>query len=237
LNRTIPPVNLSENWVVFVENQSNGMGSLYHGEREFALRMKQTLISLAASAVLLAGTAFAQQQTQPPQSPEIAQFQKLEDQWSDALMKRDQYTLENLMSPVYVDISSGADITTRNQQIALLYEKSGPQPVSMEQRVVNVRTIEDVAVVDGTYIQKWKVNGALHEERGIFTHVYQHARGTWVCVNSQRTAVVEQGGEKTKKPEKKSTAALPFHIPLLYKGKDSSQPAPAPGSDATTPQQ
>jgi hypothetical protein len=224
-------VNLSENWVVFVENQSNGMGSLYHGERDFALRMKQTLILLAASTVLLAGTATAQQQATPPESPEIAQFQKLEDQWSDALMKRDQYTLENLMSPQYVDISSGGDITTRNQQVALLYEKSGPQPVSMEQRVVNVRSIEDVAVVDGTYIQKWKVNGSIHEERGIFTHVYQHARGNWICVNSQRTAVVEQGDAKVSKAGKKSNAELPFHVPLLFKGKDSSQPAPAPGSD------
>lgn len=193
--------------------------------------MKQILISLAACTVLLAGTAIAQQQATPPESPEIAQFQKLEDQWSDALMKRDQYTLENLMSPQYVDISSVGDITTRNQQVALLYEKSGPQPVSMEQRVVNVRSIEDVAVVDGTYIQKWKVNGLIHEERGIFTHVYQHARGNWICVNSQRTAVVEQGDAKVSKAGKKSNAELPFHVPLLFKGKYSSQPASAPGSD------
>jgi Domain of unknown function (DUF4440) len=200
--------------------------------------MKQTLISLAACAALLTGTAPAQQPASSPsgESPEITQFQKLEDQWSDALVKRDQYGLENLMSPVYIDISSGGDITTRNQQIALLYEKSGPQPVSMEQRVVNVRTIEDVTVVDGTYIQKWKVNGVVHEERGIFTHVYQHARGTWVCVNSQRTPVVEKGDEKTSKQAKKSNADLPFHIPLLFKGKDSTQPAPAPGSDPA-PQQ
>jgi hypothetical protein len=194
--------------------------------------MKQTLILLAACAALHAGPAFSQQPSSSAQPPEIAQFQKLEDQWSEALMKRDQYALENLMSPAYVDISSGGDITTRNQQIALLYEKSGPQPVSMEQRVVNVRTIEDVSVVDGTYIQKWKVNGVMHEERGIFTHVYQHARGNWVCVNSQRTPVVEQGDEKVnKQAAKKSNAELPFHIPLLFKGKDSTQPAPAPGSD------
>ncbi len=198
--------------------------------------MKQNLFLLAVSAVLLAGSAVAQQPVTPPQSPEIDQFQKFEDQWSNALVKQDQYALENLMSPVYVDISSGGDITTRNQQIAALYEKSGPQPVSMEQRVVNVRTIEDVAVVDGTYIQKWKLNGTVHEERGIFTHVYQHARGNWICVNSQRTAVVERGEEKTKKTAKKSNADLPFHIPLLFKGSDSSQPAANPGS-AVAPQQ
>jgi hypothetical protein len=195
--------------------------------------MKQILISLAACTVLLTGMALGQQPTPSSSglSPEIAQFQKLEDQWSEALEKHDQYTLELLMSPAFLDISSVGDITTRNQQIALLYEKSGPEPVSMEQRVVNVRTIEDTAIVDGTYIQKWKVNGVVHEERGIFTHVYQHARGNWACVHSQRTPVVEKGDEKTNKQAKKSNAELPFHIPLLFKGKDSSQPAPAQGSD------
>jgi hypothetical protein len=135
------------------------------------------------------------------------------------------------MSPSYIDISSTGEISTRNQQIAMLYERSIPQSLSMEQRVVNVRILEDVAVVDGTYILKGKINGVTREERGIFTHVYQRAHGTWVCVHSQRTVVVEQSDQKTAKTAtKKSTADLPFHIPLLHKGADSTQPPPAPGS-------
>jgi len=34
------------------------------------------------------------------------------------------------------------DVTTRNQQIAMLFQK-GDEPVSMEQRVVSVRTFGD----------------------------------------------------------------------------------------------
>ncbi|HTD55237.1 MAG TPA: nuclear transport factor 2 family protein, partial [Silvibacterium sp.] len=120
--------------------------------------MKSIFVSFAASAVLL-GSLAAAQQSAPQQPPEIVQFQKLEDQWSDAEAKRDQYQLELLMSPVLVNISATGEVTTRNQQIAQLYEKSGSQLVSMEQRVVNVRTFEDTAVVDGTYIIKWKING------------------------------------------------------------------------------
>lgn len=195
--------------------------------------MKRILFSLAVCAALLPGMAAAQQTAtaQPGQPPEIAQFQKFEDQWSDAVVKHDQYALENLMSPSYIDISSVGEITTRNQQIAMLYERSIPQPMSMEQRVVNVRVLEDVAVVDGTYILKGKFNGVMREERGIFTHVYQRARGTWVCVHSQRTAVVEQTDQKAQKAAgKKSNAELPFHIPLFHKGAESTQPPPAPGS-------
>jgi len=193
--------------------------------------MKSIFVSLAASAVLL-GSLAAAQQTATTQPPQITQFQKLEDQWSDAVAKRDQYGLELLMSPILVDISATGEVTTRNQQIAQLFEKGGPQLVSMEQRVVNVRTLEDMALVDGTYVIKWKIDGQIREERGIFTHVYQHVRNNWVCVHAQRTAVVEKGGEqKTKTASKKSNAELPFHIPLIYKGKESTQTPPAAGSD------
>jgi hypothetical protein len=196
--------------------------------------MKSIFVSLAASAVLFVSLAAAQQSA-PQQPPEIVQFQKLEDQWSDAVAKRDQFTLELLMSPVLVNISATGEVTTRNQQIAQLYEKAGPQLISMEQRVVNVRTFEDTAVVDGTYIIKWKINGQTQEERGIFTHVFQHARGNWVCVHAQRTAVVEKTDQKPKTASKKSNAELPFHIPLIHNGAQSTQAPPTPGADPKSP--
>lgn len=206
--------------------------------------MRHIFFSLAASAALFAGLASAQQTgttqpskpTQPTQPPEIVQFQKLEDQWSEAVAKRDQFALENILSPILVNISSTGEVTTRNQQVAELFEKGGPQPVSVEQRVVNVRIFEDTALVDGTYIVKWKTNGVLREERGIFTHVYQHARSNWICVHSQRTAVVEKTDEKQKTASKKTNAELPFHIPLIYQGKQSTQPPPPAGSQNDPPQ-
>ncbi len=203
--------------------------------------MKHIFVSLAASAVLFAGLASAQQTgttqpTKPTQPPEIIQFQKLEDQWSEAIAKRDQFGLEVILAPILINISSDGAITTRNQQVAQLFEKGGPQVVSMEQRVVNVRTFEDTALVDGTYIIKWKTNGVVREERGIFTHVYQHARSNWICVHSQRTAVVEKTDEKQKTSSKKTNAELPFHIPLIYQGKQSTQPPPPAGSQNDPPQ-
>jgi len=51
-------------------------------------------------------------------SPEIAQFQKIEDSWSSAINMRDQYGLELVLSPLFVDVSASGDITTRNQQLA-----------------------------------------------------------------------------------------------------------------------
>ncbi|MGC2163966.1 MAG: nuclear transport factor 2 family protein [Silvibacterium sp.] len=196
--------------------------------------MRTILLSLVAAALLpLAASvppvAQAQQATQQP--PQITEFQKIEDQWSAALVKQDQFTLETILSPTFVDISSEGEITTRNQQVADMYEKGEPQPVMLEHRVVNVRLIEDVAIVDGTYFERSKLNGVEREERGVFTHIYQHVREVWVCVQSQRTAVVEQMPEKKKQGKKKSDAELPFHIPLLHKGAESTQ---QPSSQTTS---
>ncbi len=170
----------------------------------------------------LPGTAesAAPGQTKPP---EVAQFQGFEDQWSTAVVHADQYTMENLLSPVYVGISATGDVTTRNQQIADLFDKSAA-PVSMEQRVVSVREFGDMALVSGTYILKWRTDGRVREERGIFTHVYAHERDRWDCVNAQRTPVVEMTPGQGKKKQAKSDADEPFHIPLFYKGKQSTQP-------------
>lgn len=195
--------------------------------------MRHILLSLATALSFFAAAAvpsvtLAQQQQAVQQPPLIIEFQKIEDQWSTALVKQDQYTLETILSPTFVSISSVGEIGTRNQTVAALYEKGLPQPISMEHRVVNVRIIEDVAVVDGTYIEKTKLNGVEREERGIFTHVFQHVRGVWVCVQSQRTAVVEQDDEKKKAEKKKSDAALPFHIPLLHQGAESTQQTAPP---------
>jgi ketosteroid isomerase-like protein len=196
-----------------------------------------------ASAVFVlcsvAGSARAQQAeavtpgstTQPP---EVKEFQGLEDQWSNAVVKNDQYTMEFLLSPLYVDISSTGDVTTRNQQIAMLFQKGG-EPVSMEQRVVSVRTFGDTALVSGTYIVKWRTNGSVREERGIFTHVYNRSRMHWACVNAQRTAVVDLMPGKQKASTKKSNAPEPFHIPLLYEGAQPSQAATGQSARAPAP--
>jgi len=184
------------------------------------------------------GTLFAQQAESiaagQPQPPEVKEFQGFEDQWSMAVVKADQYQLEYLLSPLYVDISSTGDVTTRNQQIAQLFDKSGDEPVSMEQRVVSVRTFGDTAVVSGTYIVKRKTNGTIREERGIFTHVYERGGNHWSCVNAQRTAVVDLTPVK-QKTQQKSEAGLPFHIPLFHRGAESTQTSAAQGTTPTPP--
>lgn len=199
------------------------------------MSFKPYLIAVFACVLSGAGSLCAQQAESvtpgQPQPPEVKEFQGYEDQWSADVVKADQYGLEYLLSPVYVDISATGDVTTRNQQIALLFQK-GDEPISMEQRVVSVREFGDTAVVSGTYIIKWRRSNGTNEERGIFTHVYARNHNHWACVNAQRTAVVDlTPAGKQKAARQKSRASEPFHIPLFYKGAD---PAPQPEGQALT---
>jgi len=144
------------------------------------------------------------------ESPEKREFQKIEDSWSNSVNQRDQYNLELVLSPLFVDVSASGDITTRSQQLAQLITGED-KTVHLDQRVITVRMLGDIAVANGTYSLHHKVNTAQVDEKGVFTHVFERLRGGWVCINSQRTVLREDTPNvKTKKP---SNAELPFHFP------------------------
>lgn len=188
------------------------------------------------SAVLLAGGIAAAQTSSPDAaapatpapsepgvtstvSPEVAQFQKIEDSWSDAVNRRDQYALELVLSPLFVDVSAQGDVTTRNQQVVQVISGQD-KSVYLTQKVITVRLLGDIAVANGTYTLHHKVNTAEVDEKGIFTHVFERVRGGWLCINSQRTVLRQDSNSKQKKA---STAEEPFHIPFFSKGDKGPQ--------------
>src|SRR5580658_7238461 len=91
--------------------------------------------------------SLAQQAPQAnPVPPEFREMQQVEDRWATAITKRDQYALELVLAPQYIGISASGDVVTRNQQIAHLFVKnSGPD--SLEQKVISVRLVGEVAIV------------------------------------------------------------------------------------------
>jgi Domain of unknown function (DUF4440) len=188
--------------------------------------------------LLCLGMSVEAQQAAPPAAktstapPAFREMQAVEDHWSYAVTERDQYGMELVLAPQFIGISASGDVTTRNQQIAGLLAK-GAGPESLEQKVVSVRFVGDVAIVNGTYVMSWKSDKGPLLEKGIFSHVFEHVRANWLCLNSQRTVVAEdtkRAAQEKPKSSKRSDAALPLHVPLVYKGPTSTQPAPLPGS-------
>jgi hypothetical protein len=84
------------------------------------------------------------------QSPEITQFQKIEDNWANAVNQHDQYSLENVLSPLFVDVAASGDITTRNQQLALVIAGED-KTLWLTQKVITVRMLGDISVANDNY--------------------------------------------------------------------------------------
>jgi acyl dehydratase len=108
-------------------------------------------------------SATAEANVTTTKSPEIQQFQKIEDSWSIAVNQRDQYGLELVLSPLFVDVSASGDITTRNQQVAFVITGED-KTIHLDQRVITVRMLGDIAVANGTYSLHHKVNSGQADE-------------------------------------------------------------------------
>lgn len=146
-------------------------------------------------------------------SPEVQQFQTIEDAWSKALNGHDQYALENVLSPLFMDVSANGDITTRNQQVALVLSDDD-KSYWMSQKVVLVRMLGDTAVASGTYTLRHRVGSQTVDDQGVFTHVFEKQHDRWVCLNSQRTVLRQDG---TGRQKKQSSTQEPFHFPFFSK--------------------
>jgi ketosteroid isomerase-like protein len=145
---------------------------------------------------------------------DVQTFQQIEDRWSNAINTRDQRALELVLSPELTDISAAGNVTTRTQEIAVLH-LTGAEPISVAQCVANVRTFGDVAIVVGTYLEQLRVAGTPLQRRGLFTHVYQRARGSWFCVSSHRTAIAVPVHLTKQGPKPQGNVVYPPPIPML----------------------
>lgn len=183
------------------------------------------LAVFACTGPAVSQTAIATAPVTSAETPDIRELQKVEDSWSNALNQRDQYGLELVLSPLFVNVSSTGDISTRNQQVVSLINQED-KTATTEQRVITVRMLGDVAVANGTYSYTHKVNGNVVDEKGVFTHVFQRLRGNWVCLNAQRTLLRAEAPTRVKAraAKTKNDGDLPFHIPLFSKSDKSDKP-------------
>ena len=141
-------------------------------------------------------------------SPEIKQFQKIEDSWDDAVNRRDQYGLELVLSPLFLDVAASGDISTRNQQLAYLLTTED-KSLHLEQKVVTVRMLGDTAVANGTYVLHHRGSSGQVDEKGVFTHVFERAHSGWLCINSQRTRSTRGRRQEQKAVQCRIAVPLP----------------------------
>src|SRR3984885_6889995 len=139
--------------------------------------------------------------SQAPLLTDKQAFQQIEDRWSEAINKRDQYALELVLSPELIDISAAGTVMSRDQQIATLLQKH-TEPLLLDQRVVNVRSFGEIAVVIGNYVEQPSAREKVAWRSGMFTHIYRRVLGRWSCISSQRTAIADPSPQKARSAKK-----------------------------------
>jgi hypothetical protein len=194
--------------------------------------------SVLLCTLMIAANARAQQATDTTQSDaastmsqQIADLQKIVDRWDDAIDQHDQYALELVLAPQFIAVSDTGQVENRDQTVSELVRKDAPR-YTLAQKVVSVREVGDVAVVNGTYDRTYQGSRLSHtkekSQRGVFSQVYVRARNSWECINSQRTLIVETAGSKKKSKEESKEKPLGhdlgFHLPGMHHSSDASQP-------------
>jgi len=169
------------------------------------------------------------QQSSVQMAQNVAELQKVADRWDEAVYQHDQYALELVLAPQYIDISDTGEVTNRDQQISEMMMKDAPH-FQLTQKVVSVRMVGDVAVANGTYDRVFQGNKLSRTksktERGVFSQVYVRARNSWECINSQRTIIQEPVVKGKKKSadesnEKQLNHDLGFHFPGTHHSSSS----------------
>lgn len=174
-----------------------------------------------------AGSVHAQSSLEGPavsaaNAQQIAALQKVADHWDEALDQRDQYALELVLAPEYIEITDTGNVLSRDQVVSELITK-GAAHYQLTQKVITVRVLGDVAVVNGTYDRVFPAPKMSHdkkrEERGVYSQVYIRARNSWACINSQQTRIEgtpEKSGKKSKDGDKALNEDMGFHFPSFH---------------------
>lgn len=134
-------------------------------------------------------------------APEVAEMQKIADLWDEAVNQRDSYGLDLVLSPKLVDISSSGQVSSRDEMVAKITQKNSGV-ISLNQTVAKVNRVGALAIVNGTYAFKFhedREGRKLKDETGVYSQVFEWRQNTWVCVNSQRTALTALTGHSVDK--------------------------------------
>ena len=172
-------------------------------------RLNAVIIAVAFSASLFHSQSHSASENLPSTSVEV--FQALENRLCKADAERDQFTLELLLDPDFIDISPAGVLTTRNQDIANVL-RSAPDLSSVSERVTNARVVGTVAVVVGTYFEQQHGKDQPAQTEGAFMHVYSLERGNWICISSQRTPIIKPMELKEHHPKKQRNHG---HLPSV----------------------
>jgi ketosteroid isomerase-like protein len=120
-----------------------------------------------------------------------SELQKLDKEWSAAIVKNDAHAIEQFMSDDWVIIGPEGNVIERSRFLEVI--KSGDLThESMESDDWHVRVYGDTALVTSEAKSKGKYKGQVFETHERSTSVYVRKEGRWQCVHTQLTPIAKR---------------------------------------------
>jgi ketosteroid isomerase-like protein len=146
--------------------------------------MKRTVGALLTICI----GALALADTRVPSTAET--LKQLERDWAVAIKAGDGEQVGRILGDDWVEVSNDGRKLTKEQLIAGV--KSGRVKVeSIEFGPMDVKVLGDVAVVQGSHVEKSTANGQRISGEVVWMDVFANRDGNWVVVRSQSAARVE----------------------------------------------
>ena len=114
----------------------------------------------------------------------------LENQWQEALTRRDVAMLDRLMADDYVLTTVGGEVVNKARVLAEV--KSANATADVRNTEVAVRVYRSVAVVTGLVLISGKFNDKDVSTRSRYIKVYVKRQGQWRVVAAQATLIAQQ---------------------------------------------
>ncbi|MBV9062145.1 MAG: nuclear transport factor 2 family protein [Alphaproteobacteria bacterium] len=140
------------------------------------------LLTLGIGAVAFADT--------PAPASTAETLKQLERAWAEAMKAGDGEQIGRILGDDWIEVTSDGRRLTKEQVIAGV--KSGRVTVeSIEFGPLDVKVLGDVAVVQGSHVERSMSNGERSNGEVVWMDVFANRNGKWVVVRSQSAARVE----------------------------------------------
>lgn len=152
--------------------------------------MLRTAILISIALMSLTCSAQSKRAAKPaaPTSSPEQQIKALEQRWLDALIKRDQATVGDILAPEFHDTGIDGKVHTREQALAAVLDTTRPDLTRFFGRL-------EVNVYDGRFAVAHGLtvlNGEkIREAHVSFTDVFVLRDGKWLAVAAQETLAEE----------------------------------------------
>ncbi len=149
------------------------------------------LFPTLSAFLLLAAPAFAQVANSPHSPSDEQQIRRIEQDWLDAIVKRDASYLEKIEADDF--IVTGPSGRTLNKQEDIKDTTSGETTFAkMTIDELNVRLYGDTAIAHGIATVKAHTKGKNESGRYAWTDVFVKMNGEWKAVSGQVTAIARE---------------------------------------------